>query len=114
MSVEERVQIAINNWAPRFLSNGVDPNDYQRVTKSIERWDDWNRVWSACAAVHERMGEEAEAQECYQSAGNDYFPAAITYKFGKFLFVPRPYIFLPPHNIIRLPSQKVLLLSALP
>src|SRR4249920_3105981 len=90
MSVEERVQIAINNWAPRFLSNGVDPNDYQRVTKRIERWDDWNREWSACAAAHERMGEEAEAQEYYQSAGYHYFHAAITSHFGKFLFVHRP------------------------
>jgi dienelactone hydrolase len=90
MSVEERVQIAINNWAPRFLANGVDPNDSQRATKHIERWDDWNREWSACAAVHERMAEEAEAQECYQSAGYHYFHAAITYHFGKFLFVHRP------------------------
>src|SRR6266576_3389370 len=90
MSVEERVQIAINNWAPRFLSNGVDPNDFQRVTKRIEHLDDWKREWSACAAVHERMGEEAEAQECYQSAGHHYFHAAITYHFGKFLFVHRP------------------------
>src|SRR5438876_11923179 len=90
MSVEERVQIAINNWAPRFLANGVDPNDFQRVTKRIERWDDWNREWSACAAVHERMGKEAEEQEYYQSAGYHYFHAAITYHFGKFLFVHRP------------------------
>src|SRR6266702_1823719 len=90
MTVEERVQIAINNWAPRFLSNGVDPNDFQRVTKRIERWDDWNREWSACAAVHERMGEEAEEQEYYQSAGYHYLHAAITYHFGKFLFVHRP------------------------
>src|SRR6266699_5361448 len=90
MTVEERVQIATNNWAPRFLSNGVDPNDFQRVTKRIERWDDWNREWSACAAVHEHMGEEAEAQECYQSAGYHYFHAAITYHFGKLLFVHRP------------------------
>ena len=90
MAVEERVQIAINNWAPRFLSNGVDPNDFQNVTKRIERWDDWNREWSACAAVHERMGEEAEEQEYYQSAGYHYFHAAITYHFGKFLFVHHP------------------------
>src|SRR6266700_2338918 len=90
MTVEERVQIAINNWAPRFLSNGVDPNDFQSVTKRIERWDDWNREWSACAAVHERMGEEAEEQEYYQSAGYHYFHAAITYHFGKFLFVHHP------------------------
>jgi len=90
MSGDERVQIAINNWAPRFISNGVDPNDFQRVTKQVERWDDWNREWSACAAMHERMGEEAEAQECYQSAGYHYFHAAITYHFGKFLFVHHP------------------------
>src|SRR6266700_2243624 len=90
MAVEERVQIAINNWAPRFLSNGVDPNDLQSVTKRIERWDDWNREWSTYAAVHERMGEEAEEQEYYQSAGYHYFHAAITYHFGKFLFVHRP------------------------
>src|SRR6266566_175683 len=90
MATEERVQIAIDNWAPRFLANGVDPNDFQRVTKRVERWDDWSREWSACAAVHEWMGEEAEAQECYQSAGYHYFHAAITYHFGKFLFVHRP------------------------
>src|SRR5437016_9193697 len=90
MAVEERVQIAINNWAPRFLSNGVDPNDFQSVTKRIERWDDWNREWSACAAVHERMGKEAEEQEYYHSAGYHYFHAAITYHFGKFLFVHHP------------------------
>ena len=35
MAIEERVQIAIDNWAPRFISNGVDPNDFQRVTKRI-------------------------------------------------------------------------------
>jgi hypothetical protein len=33
MSVEERVQIAIDNWTPRFLANGIDPNDLPRVTK---------------------------------------------------------------------------------
>src|SRR6266849_6639628 len=106
MSVEERVQIAINNWAPRFLSNGVDPNDFQGVTKSIERWDDWNRVWSACAAVHERMGEEAEAQECYQSAGYHYFHAAITYHFGKFLFVHRPDELRTAHEHVAHTYQK--------
>lgn len=90
MQIEERVQVAIDNWAPRFLANGVDPNDFQRVTRRIERWDDWSREWSACAAMHERMGEEAEAQECYQSAAYHYFHAAITYHFGKFMFVHRP------------------------
>src|SRR5579859_3333460 len=102
MQIEERVQIAINNWAPRFLANGVDPNDFQRVTSRIVRWDDWNREWSRCAAMHERMGEEAEAQENYQSAAYHYFHAAITYHFGKFLFVNRPDELRTGHeNVVR-------------
>src|SRR5215831_6400910 len=106
MSVEERVQIAINNWAPRFLSNGVDPNDFQRVTKRIERWDDWNREWSACAEVHERMGVEAEEHEHYLSAGYHYFHAAITYHFGKFLFVHRPEELRTAHEHVVQTYQK--------
>ncbi len=102
MQIEERVQIAINNWAPRFLANGVDPNDFQRMTSRLERWDDWNREWSQCAAMHERMGEEAEAQENYQSAAYHYFHAAITYHFGKFLFVNRPDELRTGHeNVVR-------------
>ncbi|HEV2582378.1 MAG TPA: alpha/beta fold hydrolase [Ktedonobacteraceae bacterium] len=90
MQTEERVQVAIENWAPRFLANGVDPNDFQRITKRVERWDDWSREWSAVAAMHERMGEEAEAQEYYQSAAYHYLHATITYHFGKFMFVHHP------------------------
>lgn len=102
MQIEERVQIAINNWAPRFLANGVDPNDFQLITSRIERWDDWNREWSECAAMHERLGEEAEAQEYYQSAAYHYFHAAITYHFGKFLFVNRPDELRRGHeNVVR-------------
>ena len=41
MARDERVQSAIDNWAPRFISNGVDANDFQRITNSVERWDDW-------------------------------------------------------------------------
>jgi 2,6-dihydroxypseudooxynicotine hydrolase len=90
VATDERVQSAIDNWAPRFIANGVDLNDFQRVTRRTERWDDWCREWSACAAVHERLGEEAEAERHYHSAGQHYFQAAIAYHFGKFLFVHRP------------------------
>src|SRR5260370_42048192 len=90
MAIEERVQIAIDNWAPRFISNGVDPNDFQRVTKRIERWDDGNREWAASAAMHEQMGRQAEQEGNYQSAAYHYFHAAMDYHFGKYLFVQRP------------------------
>jgi len=90
MATEERVQMAIENWAPRFVANGVDPNDVQRLTRRIERWADWSREWSACAAMHEHMGEQAEVTGHYQSAAYHYLHASMTYHFGKFLFVQHP------------------------
>ena len=90
MTKDARVQSAIDNWAPRFISNGVDANDFQRVTASIERWDDWCQKWSECGAMHERMGEEAEAQGHFTSAATHYFHAAMCYHFGKYLFVDKP------------------------
>src|SRR5882762_2312145 len=59
MTRDERVQSAIDNWAPRFIANGIDYNDFQRVTNSVETWDDWCRNWSECGAMHEQMGEQA-------------------------------------------------------
>jgi dipeptidyl aminopeptidase/acylaminoacyl peptidase len=90
MARDELVQSAIDNWAPRFIANGIDYNDFQRVTSGVERWDDWCRAWSECGAVHERMAEKAEAEGYYTSAGEHFFHAAIAYHFGKYLFVHRP------------------------
>ena len=90
MARDERVQSAIDNWAPRFISNGVDANDFQRVTNSVEHWDDWCRAWSECGAMHTAMGERAEARGYYVSAAQHYFQAAISYHFGKYLFVHKP------------------------
>jgi 2,6-dihydroxypseudooxynicotine hydrolase len=86
---DERVQSAIANWAPRFVANGVDFNDFQRVTRRIERWDDWCREWSACGAMHEALGEQAEADGYWITAGEHYLHASLAYHFGKFLFVHR-------------------------
>ena len=86
---DERVQIAIENWAPRFVNNGVDFSDFQRVTGVIERWDDWCHEWSLCGAMHEALGAEAEAQACYASVAQHYFHAAMSYHIGKFMFIHR-------------------------
>lgn len=100
MATEERVQIAIENWAPRFLANGIDPNDFQNVTKRVERWEDWLREWSACAAIHLKLGEQAEAERCYESAGTHYFHAAMAYHFGKFVFVQNPAELRSAHRYV--------------
>jgi|SRR5579859_5230917 len=108
MGIEERVQSAIENWAPRFVANGVDPNDFQRVTKRIAQWNDWSREWSACGAMHERMGDEAETQRCYQSAAYHYLHAAMAYHFGKFLFVQKPDELRAAHERVVHTYQKAL------
>jgi 2,6-dihydroxypseudooxynicotine hydrolase len=87
--VDERVRVAIEHWAPRFVANGVDLNDFQRVTARVDRWDDWCAAWSACGSMYEQFGMEAEAQGNAVSAGQLYLHAALAYHFGKFLFVHR-------------------------
>ncbi len=98
MSRDTLVQSAIDHWAPRFVANGIDINDFQRVTSSIERWDDWCRQWSTCGAMHEQMGEQAEAAGHYESASYHYLHAAMAYHFGKFLFVKQPQELLTAHR----------------
>ncbi len=98
MARDERVQSAIDNWAPRFVANGIDSNDFQRVTNSVERWDDWCQAWSETGAMHERMGEKAEAEAHYESASYHYYHAAIAYHFGKFLFLQSPQELRAAHD----------------
>ena len=95
---DERVQSAIDNWAPRFIANGVDPNDFQRVTASIERWEDWCRIWSECGAMHAQYGEQAEAEGHYESAAYHYLHAVMAYHFGKYLFVNQPQELRAAHD----------------
>lgn len=90
MAVDARVQVAISNWAPRFVANGIDLTDFQRVTARIQAWEDWPREWSACGEMHQRLGEEAAASRQYESAAFHFFQAAMAYHFGKFLAVEFP------------------------
>ena len=84
---DSRVETAISHWAPRFISNGVLLADFQEVTRSIERWEDWCAAWSARAAVHEQLGREALAQGLRLTAGEHLTRAGVYYHFAKFVFV---------------------------
>jgi 2,6-dihydroxypseudooxynicotine hydrolase len=54
--VDAKVASAIAHWAPRFVSNGVMLADFEEVTASIARWEDWCAALSARAALHEELG----------------------------------------------------------
>jgi len=84
---DSRVEAAISHWAPRFVANGVPLADFQEVTASVSRWEDWCAAWSARAAIHEEMGNKALAGGYNLSAGAHFTRAAVCYHFGKFLFV---------------------------
>lgn len=108
MARDEFVQSAIDNWAPRFIANGIDYNDYQRVTTTVERWDDWCQEWSRCGAMHEQLGTQAEAVGYYESAAIHYFHAAISYHFGKYLFVRWPQQLRQAHEHVVRNYQRAL------
>jgi len=90
LAKDPRVASAISHWAPRFVSNGVLLADFEDVTGSIERWEDWCAAWSARAAVHEGLGRENLKQGFHLTGGEHLIRAAIYYHFAKFVFVQDP------------------------
>ena len=90
MGRDPRVASAIAHWAPRFVSNGVILADFEEVTASIERWEDWCAAWSARAAMHEALGKEALNASFRLTAGEHLVRAAMYYHFAKFVFVQDP------------------------
>jgi 2,6-dihydroxypseudooxynicotine hydrolase len=75
------------NWESRFTVNGVAASDFHDVMNALTSWDDWCRVWSARAKVHEDLGREALAEKAYVTAAEHLSRAAVTYHFAKYLFV---------------------------
>jgi pimeloyl-ACP methyl ester carboxylesterase len=87
---DARVEAAVAHWAPRFVANGVDFNDFARTTARVERWADWLDAWTQTAAEHRALAEEAEADGNERSAGEAYLAAALCYHFAKFVWVLDP------------------------
>ena len=84
---DRRVQAAIDNWAPRFVANGVDANDFARTTERIETWEGWLPAWAETGDLHHELAREAEAAGNSVSAGEAYVRAAVAYHFAKFVWV---------------------------
>ena len=84
---DQRLADAIGHWAPRFVANGIDLNDYDKLAKSIERWSDWCDAWCEVGAEHEQLGRDALDSGRTRSAGQHLAQAAVYYHFAKFMFV---------------------------
>lgn len=84
---DARVQAAIDNWGSRLIANGVDFNDFRRITSSLEAWDDWLGAWKATADGHRARAERARDEGHALSAGEAFLQAAVCYHFAKFVWV---------------------------
>jgi len=84
---DERIEAAVANWAPRFVANGVDPNDFQRVTSPLDRWEDWLDAWVANGDAHAELAREAEGLGRGLTAGQAWVRAALSYHFAKFVWM---------------------------
>lgn len=85
--MDDLVVSAIDHWGPRLTTNGVAVADFERITRSLDRWAGWCAAWSAVAAEYEELGVQALAEQRFRSAGQHYAQAAVYYHFAKFLFV---------------------------
>jgi pimeloyl-ACP methyl ester carboxylesterase len=84
---DARVQAAIDNWAPRMVSQGIDYNDFVRTTARIERWEEWLDAWTDTAELHLRLGQEAEQAGRRLTAGESFVRAALCFHFAKYVWV---------------------------
>jgi 2,6-dihydroxypseudooxynicotine hydrolase len=84
---DAQVASAVANWGPRFTAQGVDPNDFARVTGGIERWEDWLGAWRANGDLHAGLAREAGERGCLRTAGEAWIAAAVSYHFGKFVWM---------------------------
>jgi 2,6-dihydroxypseudooxynicotine hydrolase len=84
---DARIKAAVANWAPRFLAQGVDPNDFARVTAPLERWDQWLDAWVANGDLHADLARDAERQGRRLTAGGAWVRAALAYHFAKFVWM---------------------------
>ena len=81
---DRRVQAAIDNWASRFVANGVDLNDFRRTTARIETWNDWLPIWAETGDEHRALAQSSGSD---LSAGEAWIRAALAYHFAKFVWV---------------------------
>lgn len=83
---DPRVEAAIAHWAPRFIAQGVDYNDFVRTTDRIQRWADWCSEWQRTATEHEALARAAEERNSPLAAADAWVQAAMCHHFGKFVF----------------------------
>ncbi|TMD61858.1 MAG: alpha/beta fold hydrolase [Chloroflexi bacterium] len=81
-----RVQLAASHWKPRFVANGIDVNDFERVLAETTDWREWAPAWQRVGDMHKALADEAATARRTLTATAAYQRAAWSYHLGKFLW----------------------------
>ena len=82
----DRVRLAAGHWKPRFVANGIDANDFDRVLAETTEWRDWAPNWKRVGDEHLALAEGADRAGHTVTATDAYQRAAWCYHLGKFLW----------------------------
>ena len=82
----DRVRLAAGHWRPRFVANGIDANDFERVLAETTEWRDWGPNWKRVGEEHEAVADAAVRAGHAVTATDAYQRAAWCYHLGKFLW----------------------------
>ena len=83
---QNRVQLAASHWKPRFLANGIDVNDFEKIVAATTEWRDWGPAWLKMGDAHRELGDEADRAGRKVTAAEAWQRAAWCYHLGKFLW----------------------------
>ncbi|HVR88106.1 MAG TPA: alpha/beta hydrolase [Candidatus Limnocylindria bacterium] len=83
---ENRVRLAASHWKPRFVANGIDVNDFERVLGATEEWAAWAPAWRTVGDRHRAQADAAARDGHAVTAAEAYQRAAWCYHLGKFLW----------------------------
>jgi 2,6-dihydroxypseudooxynicotine hydrolase len=82
----DRVRLAAGHWKPRFVANGIDANDFDRVLAETSEWGDWAPNWKRVGDEHLALADSADRAGHTVTATDAYQRAAWCYHLGKFLW----------------------------
>jgi pimeloyl-ACP methyl ester carboxylesterase len=95
-----RVQLAVSHWKPRFVANGIDVNDFERVQAATTEWAAWAPNWKAVGDMHRELAEEAATRGRTVTATQAFQRAAWSYHLGKFLWFEDPDLHLEMNALV--------------
>jgi 2,6-dihydroxypseudooxynicotine hydrolase len=81
------VQAAVDRWRPRLLARGVADSDVRYVAGHATCWAGWHDTWVHNGDEYLAIARDAERTGRGRTAGEAYLRAALSYHFGKFLWL---------------------------